>query len=557
MTLPVLMPEVLPPRDPRRPVDAGGGRPAEAADSHVSGGGGRCAGCSGNCCGSRSTAGHHAKDDDAGGVPPLLSPQQRVLATLNADGGRRWLKPRLTPGKWWRRRQIVAYVLLAVLLLTPWIPINGHPALLLDVPARRFHILGFTFLPTDTILLALLMLGVGLLIFFATAVFGRLWCGWACPQTVWMEFVFRPIERLVEGTAGRGGKAKRKNVAAIKFALFAIVAFIAGNTFLAYFVGVDRLLTWMTGPPTDHLAGFLLVLGVTAAMLFDFGYFREQLCHIACPYGRFQSVMLDRDSLVVSYDEPRGEPRRRAGARDEGIKRLRDQVTKHVKGPASPALGPSVPRSLDPFRQGDCVDCTMCVQVCPMGIDIRDGLQMECIHCTQCMDACDDVMAKLNRPLGLVGYASGRSREEGGPWLKLRPRLMIYPIAILTVSVLFLVILNGRTSINLTVLRSLGQPFAVTEDGGIRNTLRLKVVNRTGEPQAYEVSLTDPRLTLIERQPLTLEPGGTATHAVAVVAEPAMFTNGRLRAQVRVEDGSGNAAEGGVQLLAPATEATR
>src|SRR5690606_33118743 len=224
-----------------------------------------------------------------------------------------------------------------------------------------------------------------------------------------------------------------------------------------------------------------LVMFVTGLMMFDFAFFREQMCHIACPYGRFQSVLLDRGSLIVSYDADRGEPR--------GKKRKGDDST------------------------GDCVDCSMCVQVCPMGIDIRNGLQMECIHCTQCIDACDAVMSKLGRELGLIGYASQAGREQAaqpqaGPkrWWA-RPRVLLYPIGILVVFGLFAFNLGSQSSMDVTVLRSLGQPFGVTDDGRVRNSLRIKVVNRSNAPREYAITTPDARLELVTGAAQRLEPG--------------------------------------------------
>lgn len=458
----------------------------------------------------------------------LLRPEEHVLATLEADGRRRWIWPKLARGFWWRRRAIVGWGLIVLFVSLPWIRIAGKPAILLDIANHQFTFFGVTFLPTDTVLLALFMLGLFLTIFFATAVFGRAWCGWACPQTVYMEFVFRPLERFFLGTTGRGGKPK--NAApwrrALMYAAYLVLCLGLANTFLAYFVGTDSLVRWMTGSPFDHFGGFTLVMFVTGLMMFDFAFFREQMCHIACPYGRFQSVLLDRGSLIVSYDAERGEPR--------GKKRKGDENT------------------------GDCVDCSMCVQVCPMGIDIRNGLQMECIHCTQCIDACDAVMTKLGRELGLIGYASQAGREQAAQpqatpkrWWA-RPRVLLYPLGILVVFGLFAFNLGSQSSMDVTVLRSLGQPFGVTDDGRVRNSLRIKVVNRSDAPREYAVTTPDARLELVTGAALRLEPGASATYTVHVVAERDVFVGGRLDVLFRVTDDSGASQEREMRLLAPA-----
>ena len=295
---------------------------------------------------------------------PILQPEEHVLSTLEADGSRRWLKPKLSKGALLLKRRILAYVLIAIFTLVPFIKIAGKPLVLLDITARRFTILGFTFLPTDTVLLAIFMVGLLLSVFLFTALFGRVWCGWACPQTVYMEFLFRPIERLFEGTVGRGGY--KKKVApwrtALKYVVYFILCVYLANTFLAYFIGVDRLSEWVTQSPFRHPVPFAVMAFVTFAMMVDFCYFREQLCLIACPYGRFQSVLLDQNSLIVAYDKNRGEPRGKLR------KKKKDQAE------ALPIIG-------------DCIDCGNCVTTCPTGIDIRKGLQMECINCTQCIDA--------------------------------------------------------------------------------------------------------------------------------------------------------------------------
>ncbi|RMG98304.1 MAG: cytochrome c oxidase accessory protein CcoG [Deltaproteobacteria bacterium] len=392
-----------------------------------------------------------------------MPPEEHVLSTLEADGRRRWLKPRLSKGSYWRKRRVVAYALFAVWTVLPFVRIGDMPAILLDVPARRFTIFGFTFLPTDTVLLALALLGLLLGFFMLTALFGRVWCGWACPQTVYMEFLFRPIERLFEGTTGRGG-APRKPVSAPRIVGKYVVSFLAclyvANTFLAYFVGIDRLGAWIVAGPFAHPVAFLVVAAVTGLMMFDFMYFREQMCILTCPYGRLQSVLLDRDSLIVAYDRKRGEPRGKASLK---------------------VLG----------QAGDCVDCLRCVTTCPTGIDIRDGLQMECIHCTQCIDACDDVMRRLGRAPRLIRYSS-QARDEGRGRRLLRARTVIYPVLLTGVLSAFFYVLSGKTDVQTTVLRNPGSPFTVTEANGVRNVFQVKMVNRAAKPRTVEIRIALP-----------------------------------------------------------------
>ena len=314
--------------------------------------------------------------------PPL--PEGRVLSTLMEDGSRRWLHPRPASGPYLRARRILACVLdrrfhAPAVLEDPWQAGDS-----LDLPSREFTIFGFTFLSTDTLLLALALITLILGICLVTALAGRVWCGWMCPQTVYMEFVFRPIERLFDGPPGaqhRPGRKRTTPRTVAKYALYLLISAYLAHTFLAYFVGVEALAQWVRRSPWEHPVSFLVMLAATGLMMFDFAYFREQACIVACPYGRFQSVMLDRDSLIVSYDPRRGEPRGKLGDRK--------------------------PDS----SHGDCIDCGLCNDTCPTGIDIREGLQLECIACTQCIDACNGVMQRIGKPKGLIRLSSQAAIE--------------------------------------------------------------------------------------------------------------------------------------------------
>jgi cytochrome c oxidase accessory protein FixG len=455
----------------------------------------------------------------------LMEAEEHVLSTLEKDGSRRWLYPKLSVGKLWYRRRLVAYFLIAVFTLVPFVKIGGKPLLLLDLPARKFTIVGYTFLPTDTVMLALLLVSVLLSIFLVTALFGRVWCGWACPQTVYMEFVFRPIERWIEGTAGRGGPNRK--VAgwrlAIKYLIFAAISFYLANTFLAYFVGVERLGRWITSSPLEQPVPFLIVMFVTGLMLFDFGYFREQLCIIACPYGRFQSVLLDRNSLIVSYDQQRGEPR-----------------GKLHKGDALPVTS------------GDCIDCKLCVVTCPTGIDIRQGLQMECINCTQCIDACDAVMERIGRPKQLIRYSS-QAADAGQKLGLIRARTVLYP-ALMSAAVLLLGFLFlTKRSFDAVVLREAGNPFTVAEDGAIQNLFRIKLTNRIDEAGAYAVELVEPegaRLRISEGE-MSLAPYESRTYHLQVFTPVDVFVNGRSPIKLRLRSERAEQRALSFELLGP------
>jgi cytochrome c oxidase accessory protein FixG len=471
-----------------------------------------------------------------------------VLSTLEQDGSRRWIYPRLATGRFWSRRRAVAYALLALFTLTPFLRIGGKPVLLLDVMHRRFTLLGTTFLPTDMALLALFALIWLLSIFFVTALLGRVWCGWVCPQTVYMEFVFRPIERLFTGRAGKGGRPAGTVPGwrtTLMYATCLVLCLHLANTFLAYFVPAEVLNRWITSSPANHPAGFAIVLVVTGLMMFNFAWFREQTCIIACPYGRLQSVLLDRHSLVVSYDAARGEPRGKKKAAGHPLPVLRE---------SGPATGDSQPTT----ASGDCVDCTMCVQVCPTGIDIRNGLQFECVACAQCIDACDAVMDKVGRPRGLIRYGS-QAAMAGERVRVLRPRVVVYSAIVTVLIALLTTLLVTKAPADVTVLRGVGRPFVVVDGGGtVENTLRLKIVNRTDRPQTYTVVAAGPagvRAVMTEADAVSVEGGDAQTRPVRVLAPSAAFRLGHLDVTLRVTAGDGTTIDRPFRLLGPSDAA--
>ncbi len=469
---------------------------------------------------------------------PDASEATSILSTLNDDGSRRWIKPRCSPGRFLTARRLVAYALVAIFTLIPYLKLNGKPLVLLDLPARRFTLFGATFLPTDTLLLALLMVGVFLTIFFVTALFGRVWCGWACPQTVYMEFLFRPIERLFDGAPGRARRGGFRGSGAaklMKFLTYFLAAFFLAHTFLAYFVGVEQLRHWILGSPLEHPIGFSVVAVVTALMLADFGFFREQICLVACPYGRFQSALLDRHSLIISYDHHRGEPR-----------------GKVRRAPAVEATPVQLTISASPVSTGDCIDCRMCVTTCPTGIDIRNGLQMECIGCAQCIDACDAVMDKVGRERGLIRYSS-QAAVSGEPKRFLRPRVIIYPAILAVIATLFALVLTSTVGVDVTVIRGLGQPFAVLEDGAVRNPVKLKLANRNDTPATISLLVMSPVDAVLElNEPLLpLGPGETRTIIGSITAPRRTFANGQCTAVIRASDGLAHERDARFVMIGP------
>lgn len=450
----------------------------------------------------------------------------RVLPTLNEDGSRNWLRPRPSPGRWWRRRRVVAYALMVLFFALPYLRINGKPAILLDVPQRQFTILGTTFLPTDTLLLMLLL---GILIFSVylfSALFGRVWCGWACPQTVYMEFLFRPIERLIEG--GRSGSIRidrSKNHfhprRLLKGVIYGALSLFLAHTFLAYFVGVETLVRWVRLSPYQNPVPFL-VMAVTTLLIFaDFAWFREQTCLIACPYGRWQSVMLDRQSMVVSYDYTRGEPRT-LGVRDR------------------------------PDTAGDCVDCSACVTTCPTGIDIRNGLQMECVHCTQCMDACDAIMDQVGKPQGLIRYSS-QDALAGKSWRLLRPRVLIYPAVLAVFVGAFAWALGTKQTADVTVLRSQAEPFSIEPDGRVSNQVRIRIANRGRSTHEYRIAVAgaEAGTVIVPVNPLVVEENAIETTSLFVLLPRESFTAGRHDITITINDGHGFAQTIPFNLLGP------
>ena len=452
----------------------------------------------------------------------------RVLPTLNEDGTRRWIRPKPSYGTHWKARRAVAYGLMLVFFLIPNLRMAGKPLILLDLPRRQFTFFGTTFLPTDTLLLMLLLASIIIAIFLLTALFGRVWCGWACPQTVYMEFLFRPIERLCEG--GRSGslgldKGRRHfhPRRLLKYGIYTVLALFLAHTFLAYFVGTEALAHWVRRSPVEHPTSFIIMATTAVAVFANFTYFREQTRLVACPYGRWQSVLLDKQSLIVAYDPTRGEPR--------------------MKGKERPA------------GAGDCIDCGACVLTCPTGIDIRDGLQMECIHCTQCADACDDVMTRVGKPKGLIRYTS-RELLEGHKRHIIRPRTVLYPLALALFLGGFTYALIMRDAADVTVLRGLGEPFTRDADGRIANQVRIKIANRTNADHDYRIEVigAEAGSVVVPQNPLRVAAGEVAVTPLFILLPPKAYHDGEHGVTVRVSDGRGFSTDIPYRLVGPEHE---
>jgi len=395
------------------------------------------------------------------------------LATADEEGRRKWVYPRKVDGKYFRRRTWFSWLLLLIMVGGPFVTIGGNPLLLMNIPDRKFVVLGQIFWPQDMIIfaVAVLLFLTGIVIF--TTAFGRLWCGWACPQTVMMEMVFRKIEYLFEGDAHQmraldaapwtPGKIVRKLG---KQAVFFGLSFVVGNILLSYIIGWRPLWQIVTDPPAQHLTGLGFMLAFSLLFYAIFARFREQACTYVCPYGRLQSALLDENSIVVAYDRKRGEKR------------------------APLHGGMNWPGRKD-AGYGDCVACNQCVSVCPTGIDIRNGTQMECVHCTACMDACDTVMKKLGRPEGLVRYASLNGIERGEP-LRFTLRLKGYCVVMAVLAVLLGTLIFTRSDAEATMLRAPGSMFQLMPDGRYSNLYTLRLVNKTSHDLPVEVRLESP-----------------------------------------------------------------
>lgn len=415
-------------------------------------------------------------------MPPVIKKPNLVsVTTINRDGSRFFPHPSDVKGRFTLARRLTGLVLIAIYVLLPWIPINGHPAVLLDVTHGKFHLFGLTLLVQDVWLLFFVVSGVGFGLFYVTSLLGRIWCGWACPYTVFLDHVFRRIERWIEGDArarrlldaapwGPAKIAKR----GLKHLLFAACALGIAHVGLSYFIPLPELYAYMRSSPFSNIAVFAGVTLYAAALYFCFAWFREQFCIVVCPYGRLQSALIDDDTMVIGYDINRGEPRGKATV--EGI--------------------------------GDCINCRRCVQVCPTSIDIRDGLQMECIGCAACIDACDDIMDKVNRPRGLIRYDS-HNGFTGQKRRIIRPRMVVYTLLMLIGAAVLTWGLTRVHGFEMSVVRLRGLPY-IADPGHIRNQFTLRLLSKGDDPTTFQVTTENapPGLTISGIGDVLTVPGG-------------------------------------------------
>lgn len=400
-----------------------------------------------------------------------------TVVVNNANSGRpkpkkrQWIYAKKPQGALYKKRQWVGYTLLLFLFVAPFIKVNGEPFLMFNVIERKFSILGNLFYPQDLYIFVFGMLIVMVCVVLFTVVFGRVWCGWTCPQTIFLELIFRRIEYWIEGDwrqqkkRNDGPDTDQKQLKKVlKHSIFLIISFLISNIFLSYIIGSDALMKIITDPLDQHIGGLISIILFTLVFYAVFAYVREIVCIAICPYGRLQGVLMDDQSITVAYDHRRGEPRG---------KQLRNTTVSH----------------------GDCVDCKLCVHVCPTGIDIRKGLQLECVSCTACIDACDAVMEKIGRSKKLIGFYS-MGEIEGTLEKKSNIRAIAYSIVLVLLMSVFAFLLFNRSEVDGRLLRAKGSTYQLRDDKTISNLYALELVNKSGKEMPFKLVCEDPRLRI-------------------------------------------------------------
>ncbi|MFC4993268.1 cytochrome c oxidase accessory protein CcoG [Rubritalea tangerina] len=438
------------------------------------------------------------------------SPNLDTLSTINQDGSKFNIHPADVKGSFTIRRRITAWVLILIYILLPWIQINGYPAVFIDLAERRFHFFGLTLLTQDFWVFFFLVSGLAFSLFVLASLVGRVWCGWFCPYTVFLEHLYRRIERFVDGDGPKrkkldaapmsGSKALKRT---IKWGLYILASFILAHIFLAYFVSIPGVWEKMTSAPTENISQFLFILSFTAIFTFCFGWFREQFCIILCPYGRFQSALTDDQTVTVFYDHKRGEPR-----------------GKMRKGDTTP--------------KGDCIDCKRCINVCPTGIDIRNGLQLECVACSACIDACNDIMKKVNRPTGLIRYDSTAGIETGKRKI-IRPRILLYLLfTLMGLSALTATFISKAKPFYADLTRMRQTTYNASKEG-VRNTFVVNITNKRNREATYTIALDDKATNklVVDDRSMTVSPLGSSTITLSVLS-PVDDYNGPINIQFTV-----------------------
>lgn len=399
------------------------------------------------------------------------------VATISKEGKRNFINPKKPKGKLYNRRTLFSIFYLIVFFTLPFIKVHGEPLLMINVLERKFIIFGMIFWPQDFFIFGIAMITFIVFVILFTVAFGRIFCGWACPQTIFMEMVFRKIEYLIDGDSAKQKQLKempwnaekiKKRVT--KFIVFFSLSFLLANFFLAYLISMDKLIEYINHPAA-HIGTLISLTVFTSVFFFVYWWFREQACIVVCPYGRLQGVLLDKNSILVAYDRLRGEPR-----------------GKQSKQPKTET--PVLKAAAATKQHGDCIDCYACVRVCPTGIDIRNGTQLECVNCTACIDACDAIMTSVKKPTGLIRYASENSITEGSK-LKFTGRLKAYTVLLSILLSLLVFLLVSRSDLDARLMRTSGQTYTTMPDGKIANLYNLKLANKTHEDISYTLKLED------------------------------------------------------------------
>ncbi len=408
---------------------------------------------------------------------------------------RKWIYPRIVKGTLYKYRSLVSYFFLALLFAAPFIRLNGEQLVLLNILERKFVFFGIIFWPHDFYIFVLALLTFIIFIVLFTVIFGRVFCGWACPQTIFLEMVFRKIENFIEGDYIKQKKLDEGPLTTSKFlkktlkhGIFIGISFLIANIFLAYVIGTPQVLKIISEPPAMHLSGFISIWMFTGVFYLVFSRVRELVCTVVCPYGRLQGVLLDNESIIVAYDYERGEPRG---------KRIKNQEN----------------------LLGDCIDCHLCVHVCPTGIDIKQGTQMECINCTACIDACDMVMEKINRPLRLIGFKSEEEIKSGRAF-KLSKKVYAYSAILLVLVSALTFLLLTRSDVQTIILRAGGTIYQLRDDHTISNLYNTELVNKTNKAIEFEIRPDNPKIKIQYIQKENKIEGGSSLKLTFFVIMP-------------------------------------